>query len=346
MRTKAYAAADAQSSLAPFEFDRREPGPKDIEIEIAYCGICHSDIHMARNEWGITPYPVVPGHEIAGIVSRVGSKVRKFKKGDAAGVGCFVDSCRRCPACKKHLEQHCATGASFSYGGTEQDKKTPTFGGYSERIVIDEGYALKIAPKQPLERVAPLLCAGITTYSPLKRFKVGKGHRVGVLGLGGLGHMAIKFASAMGAEVTVLSRTASKKQDAKLLGAQEFALTTDDSSTSKLAGRFDLIVDTVSADHDINAPLSWLKLQGTMVLVGAPPQPVQLQAMSLLMGRKTLAGSLIGGIAETQEMLDFCAKKKVYSDVEVISIKDVNEAYERTLRADVRYRFSIDLKTL
>ena len=346
MKTKAYAAHDAKSPLRPFEFERRAPGPNDIEIEIAYCGICHSDIHMARNEWGFSTFPLVPGHEIAGVVSRVGAKVKRFKKGDFAGVGCFVDSCRRCAACKKGLEQHCENGASFTYANVEQDKKTPTFGGYSQRIVLSEDYALKIAPKQPLERVAPLLCAGITTYSPLKRFKAGKGKRVGVLGLGGLGHMAIKLASAMGAEVTVLSRSASKKADAQRLGAHEFELTTAGDAASKLANRFDLIIDTVSAEHDLTAPIGWLKLEGTLVLVGAPPKPIPVQAMALLQGRKTIAGSLIGGIPETQEMLDFCAKKKVYADVEVIAIKDVNEAYERTLSSDVRYRFSIDLKTL
>ena len=339
--TKAYAATALDAPLAPYTLSRREPGPKDVELEVLYCGICHSDLHQARNEWGASTYPMVPGHEIAGRVTRVGKAVRRFKPGDYAGVGCLVDSCRKCAQCRKGREQFCENGSSFTYNGLEQDKKTPTQGGYSRLLVVSEAFALKLAPGQPMERVAPLLCAGITTYSPLRRFGVKRGSRVGVLGLGGLGHMAVKLAAAMGAEVTVVSRSNAKKPDAKRLGAHEYALWDD----PKLAGRFDLVIDTVSADHDVNAPLAWTKVGGAAVLVGAPPKPLALRAFSVI-PNKTLAGSLIGGIPETQEMLDFCAKKKVWADVEVIAMKDVNAAYERLERGDVRYRFSIDCSTL
>ena len=342
--TKAYAANNPAAALQPLNIERREPGPKDVEIEIAYCGICHSDIHMARNEWGFTQYPVVPGHEIAGRVTRVGAKVKRFKAGDTVGVGCMVNSCRNCPPCKAGLEQHCERGMIMTYSSKDLDG-TLTYGGYSQRVVVDEGFVLKVAPKQPLERVAPLLCAGITTYSPLKRFGVRKGSRLGVMGLGGLGHMAVKIGAAMGAEVTVLSHSPSKRADAKRLGAHEFALTSDAAQARKLAGRFDVIIDTVSADHDINAAIGWLKVEGKVVLVGASPKPLSVNAFGLL-ARKAVAGSLIGGIAETQEMLDFCARRKVFSDVEVVPIQKVNEAYERTIRGDVRYRFVIDLKSL
>ena len=343
--TKAYAATGPKEALKPFAIQRREPGPKDVEIEIAYCGICHSDIHLARNAWGFTEYTIVPGHEIAGRVTRTGKDVRRFKAGDAAGIGCLVNSCRSCAPCRAGLEQHCEGGAVFTYNSREGAAKTLTFGGYSSRIVADEDFVLRIAPGQPLERVAPLLCAGITTYSPLKRFGLKGGQRLGVLGLGGLGHMAVKIGAAMGAEVTVLSHSAAKKADAARLGAHEFALTSDAARAKTLAGRFDLILDTVSADHDVTSAIGWLKVGGTMILVGAPPKPLAVAAFSLL-GRKALAGSLIGGIAETQEMLDFCASRKVLADVEVLPIQKVNEAYERTIRGDVRYRFSIDLKTL
>ena len=342
--TKAYAANNPAAALQPLNIERREPGPKDVEIEIAYCGICHSDIHMARNEWGFTQYPVVPGHEIAGRVTRVGAKVKRFKAGDTVGVGCMVNSCRNCPPCKAGLEQHCERGMIMTYSSKDLDG-TLTYGGYSQRVVVDEGFVLKVAPKQPLARVAPLLCAGITTYSPLKRFGVRKGSRLGVMGLGGLGHMAVKIGAAMGAEVTVLSHSPSKRADAKRLGAHEFALTSDAAQARKLAGRFDVIIDTVSADHDINAAIGWLKVEGKVVLVGASPKPLSVNAFGLL-ARKAVAGSLIGGIAETQEMLDFCARRKVFSDVEVVPIQKVNEAYERTIRGDVRYRFVIDLKSL
>lgn len=343
---RGYAAHGPTSPLAPHTFSRRDPRDHDVEIEIAYCGICHSDIHQVRNEWGNSTYPMVPGHEIVGRVSRVGAKVSKFKPGDIAGVGCLVDSCRRCPNCKQGLEQHCLLGGSLTYNGVEQDGRTPTYGGYSSRVVVDEAFTLKVPAGLPLERVAPLFCAGITTYSPLKRWKVGKGMRVGVMGLGGLGHMAVKLAAAMGAEVTVLSRSKGKQQDAKRLGAQEFALTTEPAAAKKLAGRFDLVIDTISADHDVNAALGYLKTAGTLVLVGAPPSPLAVSAFSLIGGRKNLSGSVIGGLAETQEMVDFCASQGALCDVEAIDIKDVNDAYERTLKGDVRYRFVIDLKTL
>jgi uncharacterized zinc-type alcohol dehydrogenase-like protein len=343
---RGYAVQSPTSPLAPFTFSRREPGERDVQIEITYCGVCHSDIHQVRDDWGGSIYPMVPGHEIVGRVTKIGRKVTKLKVGDVAGVGCMVDSCRECPNCKRGLEQHCQNHISFTYNGTEQNRKTPTFGGYSSQIVVDERFTLTVSPKLALDRVAPLLCAGITTYSPLTRWKIGKGHRVGVLGLGGLGHMAVKIAAAMGAEVTVLSGSRSKQADATRLGAHEFALTSDAAATAKLAGRFDLIIDTVSAAHDINAQLNFLKTEGTLVLVGASPKPLEVSAHALILNRRTLAGSLIGGIQETQEMLDFCAKKNVLADVEVIPIKDINDAYERMIKGDVRYRFVIDLKTL
>ena len=343
---RAYAAASPTSPLAPTTIPRREPGPKDVSIEIAYCGICHSDVHSARGEWGAGTFPLVPGHEIAGRVTAVGRKVGKFKVGDLAGVGCMVNSCRKCENCKKGLEQHCSGPASFTYNSTEQDKKTPTYGGYSSHIVVDEDFALKIKKGLPLERVAPLMCAGITTYSPLKRFGVRKGSRVGVLGLGGLGHMGVKIAAAMGAEVYALSGSPSKQADAKKLGAKHFVLTSDALQLTALAGKLDFIIDTVSGPHDVNALLGLLKTAGTLVMVGASPKPHEVSSFSLIMARRTLAGSLIGGMKETQEMLDFCAKKNVLADVEVIAAKDINAAYERMLKSDVRYRFSIDAKTL
>lgn len=343
---RAYAAATPTSPLAPVVIPRREPGPRDVRIDIAYCGICHSDIHTARGEWGEALRPVVPGHEIVGTVTAVGKKVRKFKAGDLAGVGCMVNSCRKCENCRKGLEQHCLGRVSFTYNSTEPDGKTPTYGGYSTHIVVDEDFVLKIRKGQPLERVAPLLCAGITTYSPLKRFGARKGKKVGVLGLGGLGHMAVKIAAAMGAEVTVLSGSPSKAPDAKRLGAKRFALTSDAAAMESLAGKLDLIIDTVSGNHDVNALVGLLKTAGTLVMVGASPKPHEVGAFPLIIGRRAIAGSLIGGIKETQEMLDFCAKRKVLSDVEVISAKDINVAYERVLTSAVRYRFSIDARTL
>jgi uncharacterized zinc-type alcohol dehydrogenase-like protein len=343
---KAYAAASATSPLAPTTIERREVGPHDVQIEILYSGICHSDIHQVRNEWGNSSYPMVPGHEMVGRVTAVGAHVKKFKVGDLAGVGCMVDSCRTCAPCKRDLEQFCESGCAFSYNGTEMDRKTPTYGGYASSVVVNEDFTLKVSPKLDLAGAAPLLCAGITTYSPLRHWKVGKGTKVGVVGLGGLGHMAVKLAAAMGAEVTMLSTSKSKEADAKKLGAQAFGLTSDPETFAKLRGRFDLIIDTISAPHDYNAYLGLLRVEGAMVLLGVPPEAVPVAAISLIGGRKTLSGSLIGGIKETQEMLDFCAEHGVVSEVEVIPMDKVNEAYERMLKNDVRYRFVLDMKTL
>ena len=346
LSTRGYAAKSASAALAPFTFDRRDPGPDDVLIEIAYCGICHSDIHQAKDEWGGAIFPMVPGHEIVGRVARVGSRVTKFKEGDLAGVGCFIDSCRVCASCKDGLEQFCEAGPNWTYNSTEKDKKTPTFGGYSSQIVVDEHYTLSVSPNLPLESVAPLLCAGITTYSPLKYNGVGRGQKVGVVGLGGLGHMAVKLAHSMGAEVTVFSTSPAKEKDAKRLGADSFVVTKDPGNLSPLANRFDLILDAVSAPHDLNAYLNLLRRDGVMVLVGAPEKPAAVNAFSLITKRRKLTASLIGGIRETQEMLDYCAQKNIVSDVEVIPMAKVNEAYERTLKGDVRYRFVIDMKTL
>lgn len=346
IEVRGYAAPKAGAPLGTFQFQRREPGERDVVIDILYCGVCHSDVHQVRDEWGGGVFPMVPGHEIVGRVSRVGARVKRFKPGETAGVGCFVDSCRKCPNCKRGLEQFCKVHTAFTYSSTEMDLKTPTYGGYSSQIVVDENYALRIAPQLPLERVAPLLCAGITTYSPLRHWKVGKGRRVGVLGLGGLGHMGVKLAASLGAEVTVLSSSKSKEADAKRLGAQQFALTSDEALMSRLKGHFDFILNTVSASHDLNSHLELLRTDGTMVLVGASPKPLEVQAFSLIMQRRQLAGSLIGGIAQTQEMLDYCAGKKVFADVEVIPMAKINEAYDRMVKGDVRYRFVIDLKTL
>ncbi|MDP3542800.1 MAG: NAD(P)-dependent alcohol dehydrogenase [Elusimicrobiota bacterium] len=345
-QAKAYAVMSPTSAFQPWTFERREPGDRDVVIEIAFCGICHSDLHQVRDEWGGSKFPMVPGHEIAGRVRAVGKKVRKFKAGDDAGVGCLVNSCGKCANCRKGLEQHCAGPVAFTYNGFELDGKTPTYGGYSSHVVVDERFVLKIKSGLPLERVAPLLCAGITTYSPLKRFGAGKGKRVGVLGLGGLGHMGVKLAAAMGAEVVVLSGTAAKKADGKRLGAHDFILTSDAAAMTKNTGRLDLIVDTVSAPHDIGAALGLLNTGGTLALVGASPKPLELPAFPLILARRQVAGSLIGGIAETQEMLDFCAKKKVFADVEVIEPRALDSAYERLTKGDVRYRFSIDLSKL
>ena len=345
-KTKAYAVPDADSPLAPWSFDRRDPGPKDVQFDILFCGVCHSDIHQVRNEWGNSIYPMVPGHEIVGRVTKVGNQVRKFKTGDLVGVGCLVDSCRACDNCKDGLEQYCLNGNSVTYNGYEQDKKTPTYGGYSKLMVADEDFVLHISDKLPLKAVAPLLCAGITTYSPLRHWKIGKEHRVGILGLGGLGHMAVKFAVSFGAEVTMLSSSASKEADAKRLGAHKFLLTKDPEELKKVRGYFDFIVDTVSAPHDHNIYLGLLKTNGVLICVGAPPTPTQILGFNLIGGRKSIAGSLIGGLPETQEMLDYCAAHDIVSDVEMIDIKDIQTAYERMLKGDVRYRFVIDMATL
>jgi len=332
--------------LGPFSFERREVGPHDVLIEITHCGVCHSDIHQARDEWGGSTFPMVPGHEIVGKVAKVGAKVTRFKAGDFAGVGCFVDSCRDCANCKEGNEQYCLKGMSGTYNGVERDGKTPTYGGYSSQIVVNEDYTLKISSKLPLHAVAPLLCAGITTYSPLRHWKVGKGHKVAVMGLGGLGHMAVKLAASMGAEVTVLSTSKSKEADARKLGAHHFALSSDASVLESLEGKFDFIVNAVSANHDLNPFLGLLKTNGTMVILGVPPKAPEVSAFALIMGRRSLAGSLIGGIRETQEMLDYCAEKGIVSDVEVIPMKEINTAYERMIRGDVKYRFVIDMATL
>ncbi len=343
--TPAYAAASATSPLAPSAIERREPGAHDVLIDILYCGVCHSDIHQARNEWGGAIYPMVPGHEIIGAVVQIGSAVSRWQVGDTVGVGCFVDSCRECEACAAGEEQYCHAGASFTYNSREQDRITPTYGGYSTLITVDESYVLKIPDGIPLERAAPLLCAGITTYSPLRHFGVQRNDSIAIVGLGGLGHMAVKLGKALGAHVTVLSHSQSKREDAFTLGADHFIITRDAEVFTQHAGRFSLILDTVSAQHDYNAYLNLLRRDGTMVLVGLP-DPTPLAAGSLIMRRRRLAGSLIGGIRETQEMLDFCAEHGVAADVEVISIQNINDAYERTLKSDVRYRFVIDMASL
>lgn len=344
--TKSYAALQATAALAPHTIERRDPTPHDVQIQILYCGVCHSDLHTVRNEWGGTMYPCVPGHEIVGKVTAVGNHVKKFKVGDLAGVGCLVDSCRECDNCKEGLEQYCTNGMVGTYNGLQKDGSGNTYGGYSKSIVVHEDFVLHISDKLPLEAVAPLLCAGITTYSPLRHWKVGKGTRVGILGLGGLGHMGVKIAAAMGAEVTMLSHTASKEADAKRLGAQKFVLTSDAAQTKSVTGYFDFILDTVSAEHDYNFYLSLLRTNGVMVCVGVPPSPAQIPAFNLIFGRKSFAGSLIGGLPETQEMLDFCAEHNIVSDVEVIAMRDINEAYDRLLKSDVKYRFVIDMATL
>src|SRR5437867_6123885 len=346
--TRAYATKGPSSPLEPFTLERREPGPHDLLIEILYCGICHSDIHQTRNEWGGAVFPMVPGHEIVGRVTRVGPQVKRFEVGELAGVGCFVDSCRVCESCKEGLEQYCDNpSAVWTYNGIERDKKkTQTYGGYSSQIVVDETYTLKISPKLPLANVAPLLCACITTYSPLRHFHVGPGQRVGVVGLGGLGHMAIKLAASMGAEVTVFSTSKTKEQDARRLGAHDFVVSLDPKNLDALANRFDFILDAVSAPHDVNAYLYLLRRDGVMAMVGIPAKPLQVQAFSLILKRRKLTGSGVGGIRETQEMLDYCAKKNITSDVEVIPIQQVETAWDRTIKGDVRYRFVIDMNTL
>lgn len=346
IKAKAYAAQSETSPLAPTTIERRSPKPDDVMIEIDYCGVCHSDIHTARGEWGRTNYPCIPGHEIVGRVIAVGKKVKRFKVGDFAGVGCFVDSCGKCVNCKNNEEQFCVDHTVFTYGSTELDNKTPTYGGYSSVITVKDKYVLKVKKGLPLERVAPLLCAGITTYSPLKRYGTKKGKKVGVVGLGGLGHMAVKIAKAMGAEVTVFSTSPGKEADAKKLGAKNFIITTNLENFAKATGKLDLIIDTVSAKHDFSPYMSTLKIGGTHVLVGVAPEPNQVAASALIHGRKSLAGSLIGGIKETQEMLDFCAKKKVFADIELIPASNINEAYDRTVAGKVKYRFVIDTKTL
>ena len=344
--TRAYAAQSPESLLTPFSIERRALRPRDVQFDILFCGVCHSDLHMARNEWRQTIYPVVPGHEMVGRVTAVGSDVTKFKTGDLVGVGCMVDSCRECANCKKGLEQYCTVGNVQTYSGRDRITGDVTQGGYSRQNVVDQDFVLSVSDKLPLAQVAPLLCAGITTWSPLRHWKVGKGHKLGVVGLGGLGHMALKFGAAFGAEVTMLSTSPDKEADARRLGAHKFAVTRDPAQLKELAGYFDFIIDTVSAKHDYNSYLQLLATDGVMICVGAPPTPAQVAVFSLIGGRRSLAGSGIGGIPETQEMLDYCAEKGITSDIEVIDIDYINEAYERMLKNDVRYRFVIDMASL
>ena len=345
LRTPCYAVASPTSPLAPFEIQRREPRFHDVLIDIDFCGICHSDIHQARDEWGGAIFPMVPGHEIVGRVSQVGDMVTRWKVGDSVGVSVIVDSCRQCAACKRGEEQYCERTASGTYNGLEQDGKTPTYGGYSTRITVDENFILRIPEGLHPEGAAPLLCAGITTYSPLRHFGVKQGDKVAIVGLGGLGHMGVKLGKAMGADVTVISRSATKKEDALKMGADDFVLASDPRALRSNDRRFDFLLDTVSAAHDYNSYLQLLRTDGTMILVGLP-EPTLLRPQSIIDRRLRLVGSSIGGMRETQEMLNFCAARGIESDVEVIRIQDVNEAYERTMKGDVRYRFVIDLDSL
>jgi len=342
---KGYAATDASKPLAPFIFERREPTDEDVVISIKYCGVCHSDIHQTRNEWGNSKFPMVPGHEIAGIVTAVGSRVTKFKTGDRVGVGCFVHSCTACARRNLDLE-HYMPGLVETYNSVEADGVTPTYGGYSDTIVVREGYVLSFPENIPLDAGAPLLCAGITLYSPLRHWKAGPGKRVAIVGMGGLGHMGVKIGAAMGADVTVLSQTLSKKEDGLKLGAKEYYATGDAETFVKLAGTFDLIVCTVGTVTDWNAYLRLLKIDGVLVLVGIPEHPVPVHAASVIIGRKSLAGSGIGSIKETQEMLDFCGEHNITAEIETINIQDINGAYERVMKSDVRYRFVIDMASL
>ena len=341
-----YAAQVAKAPLAPFRFERRDPRPDDVVIEILYCGVCHSDVHQARAEWGGGIFPMVPGHEIVGRVTRVGSAVKKFKEGDLAGVGCLVDSCGSCGSCGEGLEQYCEKGSVGTYNAFEKDGKTPTYGGYSNNIVVKEDFALRVSDKLDLKAVAPLLCAGITTYSPLRHWKIGPGHKVGVVGLGGLGHMGVKFARSFGAKVVLFTTSPGKVEDAKKLGAHEVVISSDRAQMKAHTGSFDFILNTVAAPHDLNALMSLLKREGTMTLVGIPDKDPTLRVSNLIFKRRNLAGSLIGGIAETQEMLDYCAEHGIVSEIELIAAKQINEAYDRMVKSDVKYRFVIDMATL
>jgi uncharacterized zinc-type alcohol dehydrogenase-like protein len=347
-KTKAFSADSASSALARTTITRRDPAPRDVQIEILFCGICHSDLHYARNEWSSlmqTVYPCVPGHEIVGRVTKVGSAVARFKPGDLAAVGCLVDADMSCPHCRAGKEQF-SPSQVWTYGGTDKHLGLPTYGGYSESIVVDEHFVLRVPGNLPLPNAAPLLCAGITTYSPLRHWKVGPGHKAGIVGLGGLGHMGVKFARAFGAHVVVFTTSASKKDDAVRLGAHEVVVSRHANEMNKHTGSFDFILDTVAAVHDLDAYLNLLRTDGNLTLVGAPEKPHTFSAFSLILGRRSLSGSLIGGIAETQEMLDFCGKYNIAADVEIIPIQKVNEAYERMAKSDVKYRFSIDMASL
>lgn len=344
---KAFGTEAADADLKELKIERRELTPTDVEIEILYCGVCHSDLHTARNDWGGTKYPSVPGHEIVGKVTRVGTEASKFKVGDLAAVGCLVDSCRTCDSCKQNLEQYCLNGFTGTYNGKDKHLGAHTFGGYAEKVVVDEHFVLKVPQNLDLAAVAPLLCAGITTWSPLRHWKVGAGSKVAVVGLGGLGHMAIKLAKGLGAEVTLFSRTPGKTKDAKELGADHVVISTDAMEMQFVKGKFDLIIDTVPYVHDVNPYVATLNINGTLVLVGylGGLEPI-LNSVPMIMGRKSVAGSVIGGIAETQELLDFCGEKGIVSEIEMIKMQDINEAYARMLKSDVRYRFVIDMASL
>jgi len=345
--TRGYAAYSATTPLAPFSFERRDPGPKDVRIEILYCGVCHSDLHTVRSEWGAAVYPLVPGHEIVGRVVEVGGEVSRFKEGDLAAVGCMVGSCRHCTSCKEGLEQYCENGLTGTYGGVEKETGNPTRGGYSERIVVDEHFVLQLSDKLDPAAAAPLLCAGITTWSPLRHWKVDRGQKVGVVGLGGLGHMGVKLAHALGAHVVLFTTSPGKAEDARRLGADEVVISKNPEEMARHAGSLHFILNTVAAPHNLDTFLVLLRRDGAMVLVGAPGEPHPSPTVfNLIGGRRSLAGSLIGGIAETQEMLDFCAERGIASDIELIPIQRINEAYERMLKSDVKYRFVIDMASL
>ncbi len=346
MPIRAYAAQSPSSPLAPHSISRREPTASDVEIDILYCGVCHSDLHFARNEWGFSQYPIVPGHEILGRVTRVGARVTKFAVGDLAAVGCLVDSCRSCPHCARGLEQYCTGGAIFTYNSPDKHLGGVTYGGYSEKVVVDEAYTLRVPSNLNPAAAAPLLCAGITTWSPLKHWKAGPGTKVGIVGLGGLGHMGVKFARALGAHTVLFTTSPSKVEDGLRLGAHEVVLSKDAAAMTKHAASFDLIIDTVSADHSLDALLAMVKLDGTVCMVGVPPLPQKVAAFSVIMPRRNLAGSGIGGIQETQEMLDFCGTHNIACEVELIRMDEINSAYERMLRSDVKYRFVIDMQSL
>jgi alcohol dehydrogenase (NADP+) len=341
-----YASKQAKGQLTFYEFERREPRDHDVVIDIQYCGICHSDIHQVSDEWGGSTFPMVPGHEIAGVVSQVGTNVSHYKVGERVGVGCFVDSCRKCSPCRDGLEQYCIEGCTLTYNGFERDGMTPTQGGYSNKIVVNDDYVLKIPNGLPLPRAAPLMCAGVTLYSPLMHWNAGPGKKVGIIGLGGLGHMGVKIAHALGAEVTVLSHSLHKQEDGRRMGADHFLATSDPMTFEKLKGSFDMIINTVSVELDMNSYLNLLRLDGTMVIVGLPEKELSFGASSLTNARRRLAGSVIGGIQETQEMLEFCDKHKIYCDIELTPIQRVNEAYQRVVNSDVKYRFVIDMKSL
>jgi uncharacterized zinc-type alcohol dehydrogenase-like protein len=346
MKTNSYAAQNATTPLAPFNFQRRDPGAHDVQIQILYCGVCHTDVHIARNEWHGTTYPCVPGHEIIGRVVKAGAHVKKFKEGDIAAVGCMVDSCRTCENCKEDLEQFCEKGPTFTYNAPDKHTGGMTYGGYSESVVVDEAFVLHVPKNLNLAAAAPLLCAGITTYSPLRHHKVAKGQKVGVVGLGGLGHMGVKLAKAFGAHVVVFTHSPNKVKDALRLGADEVVNSKNEDEMKKHLNSFHFLLDTVAAQHDINAYLVLLKRDGTLTQVGVPAEPLAVQVGSLIFGRRNFSGSLIGGIKETQEMLDFCGKHNITSDIELIPIQKINEAYDRLVKNDVKYRFVIDMASL